>query len=294
MIVLTTPTGQIGRATLGRLLAAGAPVRVIVRDASRLPSGVRDAVEIVEGSHGDPDVVAKAFAGADSLFWLVPPDPRAPSLDAAYSGFSRPASEALQAQGVERVVAVSALGRGTPMADHAGHVTASLAMDDLLAATGVGYRALTMPSFMDNLLRQTELIKSQGVFTSPVAGAHAAPTCAIRDIAAVAADLLLDDTWSGVEEVPVLGPEDLSSDDMARIMTEVLGRPIRFQQVPGPEFRAQMMGFGMSEAVVQGLLDMAAAKDAGLDNAAPRTPRSSTPTTFREWCRDVLGPAVLG
>jgi hypothetical protein len=48
--------------------------------------------------------------------------------------------------------------------------TASLAMDDLLASTGVSYRALTMPSFMDNLLRQVELIKSRGVFFSPRAG----------------------------------------------------------------------------------------------------------------------------
>jgi uncharacterized protein YbjT (DUF2867 family) len=293
MIVITTPTGQIGRQTLDRLLVAGAPVRVIVRDASRLPSAVREQVEVVQGSHGDSDVVTKAFAGADSVFWLVPPNPRAHSLDAAYAGFSRPASVALRDQGVRRVVAVSALGRGTPMASHAGHVTASLAMDDLLAGTGVGHRALTMPSFMDNLLRQTELIKNQGVFTSPNSGSHAAPTCAISDIAAVAADLLLDDAWSGVSEVPVLGPEDLSFEDMAQIMSEVLQRPVRFQQVPGPDFKARMTQAGMSDAMAQGLLDMALAKDAGLDNAVPRTPQASTPTGFRQWCQDVLKPAVL-
>ena len=40
----------------------------------------------------------------------------------------------------------------------------------------------------------------------------------------------------------------------------------------------------------------AAANDAvtaGLDNAEPRTPQSTTPTTFRQWCQDVLKPAVL-
>lgn len=293
MIVVTTPTGQIGRQTLDRLLAAGAPVRVIVRDASRLPAAVRDQVEVVQGSHGDPDVITKALAGTDSLFWLAPPNPHAPSLDAAYAGFSQPASVALKTAGVKRVVAISALGRGTPMADHAGHVTASLAMDDLLAGTGVSYRALTMPSFMDNLLRQTELIKNQGMFTWPMSGSRAVPTCAIGDIAAVAADLLLDDTWSGVEEVPVLGPEDLSFDDMAQIMSEVLQRPVRYQQTPGPDYKARMMHVGMSDAMAQGLVDMALAKDAGLDNAVPRTAQTSTPTSFRQWCQDVLEPAVL-
>jgi hypothetical protein len=51
------------------------------------------------------------------------------------------------------VVGISALGRGTAVAGRAGYVTASLAMDDLIAGSGVAYRALTMPSFMDNLLR---------------------------------------------------------------------------------------------------------------------------------------------
>lgn len=31
----------------------------------------------------------------------------------------------------------------------------------------------------------------------------------------------------------------------------------------------------------------------GLDNAEPRTPQATTPTTFRQWCEDVLKPAVL-
>ena len=45
--------------------------------------------------------------------------------------------------------------------------------------------------------------------------------------------------------------------------------------------------------MAQGLLDMALAKNEGLDNAEPRTPQSSTPTTFRQWCVEVLKPAVL-
>jgi hypothetical protein len=38
---------------------------------------------------------------------------------------------------------------------------------------------------------------------------------------------------------------------------------------------------------------MALAKDSGLDNAVTRTPQSSTPTSFRQWCEEVLKPAIL-
>ena len=179
------------------------------------------------------------------------------------------------------------------MAGNAGLVTASLAMDDLIASTGVSYRALTMPSFMDNLLRQVESIKNQGMFSLPVSADLKQPSCATRDIAAAAAKLLLDHSWSGVASRPVLGPEDLSYNDMAQIMSEVLGKPVRFQQITGEAFKARLLARGMSEAMAQGNLDMWVAYNHGLDTAEPRTPQASTPTSFRQWCKEVLKPAVL-
>lgn len=292
MIVVTAPTGLIGHQVLDHVLDRDDPVRVIARDPDRLPPHVRGRIEVVRGSHGDPEVVDLAFEGADTVFWLVPPNPQAESVEAAYVGFTRPASQAIVDHGVERVITVSALGRGTPVAGRAGLVTGSLAMDDLISATGVSFRALTLPSFMDNISRQVTPIRDRGVFFSPISGDLELPTCATRDVAAVAANLLLDRSWSGQESVSVLGPEDLSFDDMARIMSEVLGKDVRFQQISGEAYKENMIGLGMSNAMAQGMLDMAVAKDQGLDNAEPRTPEATTPTSFRQWCEDVLEPAA--
>lgn len=294
MIVVTTPTGNIGQQVLENLLDAGESVRVIVRAPSRLPAQTRDRVEVVQGSHGDLAVVTEAFAGADGVFWLVPPASKADSLEAAYSGFTRPACQAIQSQGVKRVVGVSSLGRGTKFADHAGLVTASLQMDDLLASAGVDYRALAMPSFMDNTLRQVDSIKNQGLFFGQIAPDRPAPTCATSDIASIATKFLRDSSWSGVGDVPVLGPEDLSFNDMADIISDVLGKPVRYQQVPFEAFKARLKENGMSEAFAQGYMDMMIAKNEGIDNVQPRTPEFTTPTTFRQWCEEILKPAVQG
>ena len=101
MIVITTPTGAIGRQVLENVLDSGESIRVIVRDPSRLPAHVRERVEVVAGSHGDLDVVTRAFAGADSVFWVVPPDPHATSVEDAFVGFTGPACEAFASQGVQ-------------------------------------------------------------------------------------------------------------------------------------------------------------------------------------------------
>jgi uncharacterized protein YbjT (DUF2867 family) len=290
MIVITTPTGDIGHQIVDNLLAQDADVRVIVRDRARLAPHVRERVEVVEGSHGDAEVVDKAFDGADAVFWLVPADSHATDVHAAYVDFTRPAAEAFKRHEVARVVGVSALGRG--FQGNAGHVTASLAMDDLIAATGVNFRALTMPSFMDNLLRQVGSIKNEGTISSPLNPDLKLPTCATKDIATVATRLLRDDTWTGAGSVPVLGPEDLSYNDMAAIISDVLGKPVRYRRISGETFKSQLTGYGMSEPMAQAMLDMFVAKDYGLDNLEPRTPESTTPTTFRTWCEETLKPAL--
>lgn len=293
MIVITAPTGNIGKPLLEQLFKSGERLRVIVRNAKKLPEHIRENVEVVEGSHGDSAIVEKAFASAESVFWLVPPNPTAEKLEEAYLGFSRPACDAIRAQGVKRVVAVSALGRGLPIATNAGLVTASLAMDDAIAATGVDFRALALPSFMDNMLRQADSLREQGKFYGTIDGDLKAPTCSTGDIAGVAAKLLVDRSWKGQGDAPVLGPQDISANDMATTLSEVLGKPVQYQQVSLDDYKSMMSKFGMSEAFAQGMIDMMAAKNAGLDNAVPRTPESTTPTTFREWCQNFLKPAVV-
>lgn len=292
MIVITAPTGQIGHQTLNRLLdtAGDTPVRVIARDPARLPSRIHDRAEIVQGSHGDADVVTKAFSGADSVLWLMPPNPHVDDNTAYYLDFTRSACDAIRSQGVKRVVGVSSLGRayGKP----AGLLTPAFAMDELIESTGVHYRSLAMPFFMDNLLGQAEAIRSQGMFFLPNTADRPLATVATRDIAEAAAGLLLDDSWSGRGSVPVIGPDALSPDGMAEVMSEVLARPVRFQQAGYDAHRATMLRYGLSDAFAQGLVDMAAAQNDGIYDAEQRALEAPGRTGFRQWCQEVLKPAL--
>lgn len=185
---------------------------------------------------------------------------------------------------------MSSLGRGR--ATNAGQISAIHAIDALVQSTGAHYRALCPPAFMDNLLRQVEPIRGQGVFFDGLAADRRLPSCATRDIAAVAAGLLLDASWTGQEDVPLLGPEDLSADDMARTMSDVLGRTVRYQRVSTADQKASLLAHGMNEAFAQGLVNTTAAVERGLYDVDPATPRAGTPTTFRQWCDEVLKPAI--
>ena len=292
MIVVTTPKGNIGRHVVRDLLDAGEAVRVIVRDAAKLEAATRGRVEVVEGSHGHPATIRRALDGADALFWVVPPVP-AGTMEETYSGFTRPAADAIRERGTGHVVAVTALGRGTAWEDRAGLVTASLRMVDLLKGTGAAVRGLAMPGFMENALMQLDAIR-QGRMFGPIDPDRKLPHTATRDMGAAAARLLSERSWTGQEDQPVLGPEDLSFTEIAAIVSEVLGRKVSYGQVPFDGFKAQLLGRGMPEDFARGFVDMMRAKNEGMDNAAPRTPANTGPTRFRAWAETVLKRAVAG
>jgi uncharacterized protein YbjT (DUF2867 family) len=291
MIVVTTPTGHIGSQLVPLLLAAGAPVRIIARKPEKLAAELQGSVEVVQGSTDDFKVLSEALRDVDTFFWVIPPPFQHTDLNDYMIHFTKPACAAITAHGVKRVVAVSSLGRGLAKS---ALLLPAFAMDEMFERTGVSYRALWCPGFMENMLRQVQSIKRQGMFFGPDGSDVKTPLVATRDIAASAARLLLDESWTGQGGIAVLGPEDLSRNDMAHIMNEVLEKPIRFQQIPPDQYKAQLLQNGVSEAMAQGLVELAAEiYELGIYSAELRTPENTTPTTFRVWCEQVLKPVVL-
>lgn len=230
----------------------------------------------------------RAFDGAETVFWLAPPDwskpPEAGTVDLARVG-----AEAIRRRGVARVVAVTTLGRDTPWEDRAGMATCSTRGVDVLRSTGAALRGLALPAFMDNALMQVDAIR-QGRMTGPIDPDRKMPHTAARDSGAAAARLLLDRSWSGQEDVPVLGPEELSYADVS----EVIGREIRYEQVRFDGLAAQLIGRGANEAFVQAYIAMLRAKNEGMDAVAPRSSAIIGATSFSQWAEEELKPAVLG
>lgn len=292
MTVVTTPTGKIGSELVSRLLEAGEPVRVIARDPGKLPPQVRGRVDVVVGAHDDPGVVSAAFEGAEAVFLVVPFPFDVDDVVRHYLRFVRAATEAIKRHAVKRLVYVSGL-RLSP-SNPSAQPSLSAAIENAVGAAGCHYRALWCGSFMENLLGQIRPLKNQDAFFQAARPDLRAPLVAARDIAATAARLLLDRSWRGGGGVAVLGPEDLSCNDMARIMSEVVGKPIRFQQISQETFKRQFLQAGGSEAVAQWLIEMHADAEVNPHGSIARGADNTTPFTFREWCEEVLKPVLQG
>ncbi|MEV4119686.1 NAD(P)H-binding protein [Micromonospora sp. NPDC049645] len=287
MIVITTPTGTIGAAVAESLRTAGASLRLVARDPSRLPATLCEHADVVTGSHADPAVLDTALTGAKALFVLVPPNFTTSDVTEHYLSFARPVAEAVRAHGVPRVVAVSSLGRG--FTGPAGMLSAAWAMDEVLESSGAAYRSLQPAFFTENLLHQVEPIRDQGIFALTADPDAPLVAVATADIARTAAGLLADPTWNGKEDVPVRAPVDHTPREMAQIISETLGQPVAYHQVTLTDYRTRYESSGASPAVVDAMVEMAEAQAAGV--YPPASVRGDG-TTFREWCESVLKPAV--
>ncbi|HEY1687329.1 MAG TPA: NAD(P)H-binding protein [Solirubrobacteraceae bacterium] len=290
MIVLTTPTGNVGGQLLADLLSAGTePLRVIVRDPSRLDDAVREQVEVIAGSHNDPAVLNQALDGAQGLFWLVPPSMRASSAEEYYLSFTRPAVEAIRRHRVGHVVGISSAGWNWP--HPAGLLSAAHAMDAELEGSGAAYRSLGMGFYMENLLRPLPQMTAEGVLSLPLVPDRPLALIATRDIADVATSLLLDRSWEGTDRVPAFSPDHLTPEEMAAIISDVLGSQVTFEQADLDQVTASTIERGVPEGMACDFAAMYRAQQDGIydEDWSHATPTS---TTFRTWCETVLVPAA--
>ena len=160
-ILITTPTGKIGRRIVPELVAPEFSVRVIVRDPARLPEVIREQVEIVRGSADDEATLRGALDGVEALFWCVPAESlRETDVELHYERFACAGWHAIRQTGTPRVVTISAGGKG--LARGASPISGLHAMEEILNESGAAIRHLRCGLFMENFLSQRRSIHRTG------------------------------------------------------------------------------------------------------------------------------------
>src|SRR6266516_956735 len=288
-ILVTTPTGNVGRRVLRELLAPEFSVRVISRDPGRLPEELLEQVEVVRGSTDEAATLRRALEGVEALFWCVPTESsQETNARGYYECFARAGCRAIREAGTPRVVTISA--GGEPLARNAGRISGMRAMEDILNQSGAALRHLRCGWFMENFLLQARQICQHGVLSYPMPGHIAIPMAAVTDIADVALRWLVRRDWAGIKAVAVHGPQDLSYDKAAAIIELVLERPVRYREVSSDDYVRDLVRSGASEHYARSQAAMFVELRRGVARAEPRKAESTTSTTLAAWVESELLP----
>lgn len=223
-ILVTGATGKTGHAVIQNLLRNEMPVRAMVRRRDdRTARLERAGVEIVVADLQNAEQTRLALNGIQRAYFLPPFDPL------MLKGAQTFAGAAVDA-GVESIVGLS---QWLASPHHPAWLTRQLwDMDALFGALpGIGYTIINPPFFADNYLRLIGFAAHLGVLPSLTGDSRNAPP-SNEDIAAVAVAALLDPRAHGGRAYCPTGPDLLSTADMARILSQVLGRAVRRLEMP--------------------------------------------------------------
>lgn len=286
MLLITTPTGNTGRAVLQAVLEAGETPRVLVRDPSKLSPEVLNRVEVVQGNLHNPQDLERALSGIEGAFFCVPQSPDPEDLSAYYRSFTERFVEAAKTAGLKRLVAISG---GDDQAGNRGPGKQLRESEEVLGTSGASLRFVRCGYFMEQFLWMMSGIVQGGVFALP---SVPMPFVAAQDIGRGAAALLLDRTWTGRGTVAAHGPERLTCGEAAQVASQVLGVPVRFQSVTAQQYAASLTPHGVSAAMGQSLGEMFEAISEGRDMGAQAERELPCPTTLRDWMSTVMKPAV--
>ena len=219
-ILVTGPTGNVGREVIARLQQLDAPLRAAViseQEAQRLPAGVTDWRLF---DFGDPSTYAAAFEDVDRLFLMRPPQ------ISDIKRYIKPVIDYASEIGIKQIVFLSLLGA------EKNRIVPHAKVETFLLASGVPYTLLRCGFFMQNLstTHRQDIAEHNDIFVS--AGKGKTSFIDVRDIAAVAAKTLTEPGHEN-KAYPLTGKVALSYYEVADIFSEVLDRPIRYSN-PSP------------------------------------------------------------
>ncbi|MET9248514.1 NAD(P)H-binding protein [Nonomuraea sp. NPDC003709] len=283
-IAVTAPNGNVGRHLTRALVRAGVRPRLLMRQPDRLPADLRDFVEVVRADSWDTELVVAATREVEAIYWI---DPTAAGADplAGYARATEAVTAAVTRNSIGRVVFQSSVG--AEKRHGAGEIDGLAGTEVALNETGVDVTHLRCGYFFTNLLLQIDALRAG---TLQVALPLDAPMSwvAPRDIAEVAATVLLNPAWSGRHVQAVHGFADLTWNDVASILSTELGRPITVEQISDQAMYDQYLEAGMPPGLAEAVLGMSTGLRDGFVPEQDRTAATTTPTTLSSWVHDEL------
>ena len=220
--------------------------------------------------------LANAFAGVEQAFVLCPP---------GYTNQDElliPAIDAAKAQGVRKLVLMTAMGAN---ADEAAPLRKA---EVHLIHSGLAYNIIRPNWFMQNFNTfWIQGILEHGKIFLPVAQAKGSFIEA-RDIAAVAAQLLSSDAFAN-QEFDLTGSVALDHDAVAQVLSAETGKSIGYQDIPPDALRSGLLAGGVPAPYAEFLLLILGYFKAGYSERttdAVQTILGRAPGTLEQYAHD--------
>ena len=280
-ILITGATGNVSSGIIAKLKGSGSRLRALVRNPEKAAALERQGVEVHVGDLEKPWTLGAAFAGADTVWILTPPGPRAPEQ-------SSNALWAARQGGAKNVVRMSAIGAAhkAPTINSRLHALS----DAELAASGIPFTIVKPHFFAQNMMMMAKSVAEQGTIYFALADGKMGIIDS-RDISDFAAHVLTTPGHEG-KTYTLTGPASLSMHDIAATIGAAVGKEVKYVAVPVDAAKQSMSQMGMDDWTVNLMGDYLTAYSANWGNLVTddfQRVTGKAPRSFKQFATDFAG-----
>jgi len=279
MILITGAAGTIGSNLTYILANINVPIRAMVHNSKNIPTALRDLdIEIVEGDFEKPETLDAALKDIEKAFLVSPGDLK---LVEHQTNFI----EAAKRANIEHIVKISIIGAAPKALFSTGrwHFEA----EQEIEASGIPFTHIRPHSFMQNFFMYASFIRKEGVFLAPM-GQGRIPMIDARDIATASAVILTSEGHEGMI-YELTGPETISYAQAAEVLSGIIGKDVKYIDMPLDKTRETMLEGGWPDWMVDDVISLYKFFRAGQAETVTDTVQLLTElpaTTFERFVRD--------
>ncbi len=283
MYVITGATGNTGANIASALLAAGLPVRVIARNASKVADLQLAGAEVALGDLSDEAFLTHSFSGATAVYLMLPPNFGVTNWRAWMSEMVGVFERAVRSSGVSKLVMLSSIGahrtQGVGPIGGLGELEIALK-----AIPNLDVLALRPGYFMENFYGSVGMIQHAGINGSVQKAGTLSPLVHTSDIARVATQRLQDLTFKGFSHEFIAGPADLTFGEMNAIIGKGIGRPdLPYVEFTPADGKAGMIQAGLPETIADGYIELGQGMNNGFLTEGYDPSQATRGTTTLAW-----------
>jgi len=276
LILVTGATGTVGAEVVNALRLKPVQVRAVVHSTAKAGKLKASNVQLVEADYVKRETLAATFQGVERLFLLTPFVREQVDMGKLLVDLAKKA-------GVRHIVKLSAVGAEFEPGIQLGRWHREV--EKYIEASGIPYTHLRPCSFMQNFIQYFK--PQKGSIFLPWGKGKTALIDA-RDIGAVAAQVLTDNKFLG-KALTLTGPQALSGDEVAAILSKATGKPMTYLDMPEDAAFAAMKNIGLPTWAMDALMELHALTKAGFAAGITNTVKQvlgREPIRFEQFAKD--------
>lgn len=247
MILVTGAAGKTGRTVIRMLADHGKTIRALVRRHEQVQS-IKElgAQEVIVGDVRSQGIINQAAFGVQAIYHICPnmrPDEVA---------IGQAIIAAARSGGVEHFVYHSVLH---PQTEAMPHHWQKLRVEEKLFESGLPYTILQPSAYMQNVLAYWDQICRQGIYRVPYPAETRLGMVDLEDVAAAATIVLTQPGHIGAT-YELAGAEVLTQTQVATILSQQLGHPVRVEVMSIEEWKRGVRAAGLADYQIETLVKM--------------------------------------